>query len=459
MVVSLPLRYIPIRADWNKLTGNPVITVGSSANAVADGYDYGPDTPGTQSGGWQEALNALQDSGGGTIYAERGVHQIGVPLAVVYQPNSNGMCPSIQIIGEGNVSQSGGVNTVYTPASDNNLGTILQYTGTAAAPILAIGFAVNSSVGANGASLILQNFQVSGNGNETGGIVTVNAAVGAMYINTDNIHGSFIFRIVGQGGKNYLRSMFLQSSFSETSNFDALHITGIDKYATYTVGSTSVTVYGRPEGEGYGIRTNLNSSAASGSNINGIHIDDCNPWSFYGCHPAGGAIGLFVDDPAAFTTNNLVYVFIGTYYESLSQYSFSATGDNALCTFAFGQVAIGSADVPYNATAPTMVFYDGRTGTNMAIQSAGALKAVTFNGIATEGGGTAPVSITPPSSGSAYTNGTGQNIIVTVGGGTVSAIAINGVSTGLTSGTFPLKPGDNITVTYSESPTMYRYSA
>lgn len=64
------------------------------------------------------------------------------------------------------------------------------------------------------------------------------------------------------------------------------------------------------------------------------------------------------------------------------------------------------------------------------------------------------LAITPPASGSAYTNATPARQQVIVSGGTVSAIAINGTATGLTSGVFTLAPGDTLTPTYSVVPTM-----
>ena len=56
-------------------------------------------------------------------------------------------------------------------------------------------------------------------------------------------------------------------------------------------------------------------------------------------------------------------------------------------------------------------------------------------------------------SGSAYTNYLKTNCMVYVTGGTVSAIAINGLSTGLTAGVFPMKVGHTITLTYTAAPT------
>lgn len=45
-------------------------------------------------------------------------------------------------------------------------------------------------------------------------------------------------------------------------------------------------------------------------------------------------------------------------------------------------------------------------------------------------------------------------VSVTISSGTVTAIAINGVSTGQTSGTFTVPAGGSLTVTYSVTPTF-----
>ena len=58
-----------------------------------------------------------------------------------------------------------------------------------------------------------------------------------------------------------------------------------------------------------------------------------------------------------------------------------------------------------------------------------------------------------PSSGSAYTNAFGTNCTVYVTGGTVSAIAVNGTATGMTSGPVRVAAGQTITLTYSVAPT------
>ena len=77
----------------------------------------------------------------------------------------------------------------------------------------------------------------------------------------------------------------------------------------------------------------------------------------------------------------------------------------------------------------------------------------------TSGGGTAPTAVTVPASGTAYTPSTTINTILYVSGGAVTGIAVNGVTTGLTSGVFPMKANDTITFTYTTVPVVYQMNA
>lgn len=63
--------------------------------------------------------------------------------------------------------------------------------------------------------------------------------------------------------------------------------------------------------------------------------------------------------------------------------------------------------------------------------------------------------ITLAASGVAAYNNNSVGVNVTVAGGTVSAIAVNGTSTGATSGTFFVPAGGTITVTYTVAPTTF----
>lgn len=62
--------------------------------------------------------------------------------------------------------------------------------------------------------------------------------------------------------------------------------------------------------------------------------------------------------------------------------------------------------------------------------------------------------LTLAASGTPRVNTNPVPVSVTVTGGTVTAISINGGSSVGTSGTFTLQPGDSIAVTYSVAPTL-----
>lgn len=70
-----------------------------------------------------------------------------------------------------------------------------------------------------------------------------------------------------------------------------------------------------------------------------------------------------------------------------------------------------------------------------------------------------PPAITVGASPFTFVNTQAYGVQVTVTGGTVSAIAVNGQSTGATSGTFYLAPNSFITVTYTAAPGMTEVNA
>lgn len=67
--------------------------------------------------------------------------------------------------------------------------------------------------------------------------------------------------------------------------------------------------------------------------------------------------------------------------------------------------------------------------------------------------------ITLAASGVAAYNNNSIGVNQTISGGTVSAIAINGTATGLTSGTFFVPAGGTVTVTYTVAPTTFTTAA
>jgi len=58
-------------------------------------------------------------------------------------------------------------------------------------------------------------------------------------------------------------------------------------------------------------------------------------------------------------------------------------------------------------------------------------------------------------SGVAMINTSGERVTVYVSAGTVTVIAVDGVTTGLTSGMFHLRRGSKIAITYSVAPTLH----
>ena len=83
----------------------------------------------------------------------------------------------------------------------------------------------------------------------------------------------------------------------------------------------------------------------------------------------------------------------------------------------------------------------------------------------TNNGGTAPTSVAVGASPFTFTNNsTSQNVLIYIGGGVVTAIAINGVTvvSGVTLTTLTplyLKYNDYVTITYTTAPTVYVMNA
>jgi hypothetical protein len=76
--------------------------------------------------------------------------------------------------------------------------------------------------------------------------------------------------------------------------------------------------------------------------------------------------------------------------------------------------------------------------------------------------GHTPVPFNPivlAASGTAAYNNNPTGVQLTIAGGTVSAIAINGTTTGLTSGTFSVPASGTVTVTYTVAPTTFTTQA
>jgi hypothetical protein len=58
-----------------------------------------------------------------------------------------------------------------------------------------------------------------------------------------------------------------------------------------------------------------------------------------------------------------------------------------------------------------------------------------------------------PASTVAQVNATGQYVVVTITGGTLTFVFVNGVQVGTTAGSYAVPPGGTISITYSVAPT------
>jgi hypothetical protein len=151
----------------------------------------------------------------------------------------------------------------------------------------------------------------------------------------------------------------------------------------------------------------------------------------------------------------------GEFYPNVDATGYLGLSSNRLNTVIsnlFSVYHAKSASFPTAQLADGVLnFGTGLVATDTAISRAAA-GVVGLPGFKTAAGGTAPTTVSL-TSGTAYTPSTTQNTIITIGGGTVTAIAINGTTTGLTSGTFYLKANDTITVTFTSAPTALQMVA
>src|SRR5579875_1168113 len=93
----------------------------------------------------------------------------------------------------------------------------------------------------------------------------------------------------------------------------------------------------------------------------------------------------------------------------------------------------------------------GKTGaTRVSLVFNTATTAAAANTITAPSNPTTP---TVPATGTAVTNTNAYPVQVSITGGTVTAVTVNGKSTGLTSGSFVVPPGGTISMTYTAAPT------
>ena len=160
-----------------------------------------------------------------------------------------------------------------------------------------------------------------------------------------------------------------------------------------------------------------------------------------------GAYSLYTLNPAAATSQYLTAIGYNAGYS----YSGAETNNTILGAGILGTAGeINTLRIGNSLTSFLVGVMAGTPATDL-LSIAGR--------ISTANGGVAPTVVTVPASGTAYTPSTSVNTLLFVSGGSVTVIAVNGVTTGLLSGSFYLKTNDTITFTYTSAPVVYQMNA
>lgn len=171
-------------------------------------------------------------------------------------------------------------------------------------------------------------------------------------------------------------------------------------------------------------------------------ISDC---KIYANSSAGNGLydGIFVNGVSGTPTTGVVmegnFIYPNLEAGATTQahaINFGAFHQN--CTAVGNNVGFAGAQATWS---PSNLAINGLGQSDYAANNPG------YNPVGVLSGPTVPASAVP------VTNPWGIPATITISGGTVSAIAINGTATGLTDGTVRLGPGQTITLTYSVAPS------
>ncbi len=440
---------------WAGLAGAPFVTVSPIGIAIGhgtlpnNGADFGPDTTGTLTTGIQEALNAIASSGGGTVKLIPGSYNIG---ATIYTPSDH-----ITVLGDpGATLTFKGSYTIHMATDSSGVmhswirwigyGTIVNLNGFAA------GIGDNSlNAPTTAHHLVISGFEVYGG--QAPFFVAI-STISSAQTGAENQYGHIL-----------LEDLYLHS-FANASSGTGLLITNsnvtcrriyIDG-STYPSGDHSILFcHGGPENASYyGICENLlfeqvhvknngssgqvlelqgNGTASANGILRDVSFFDCVFDSGASSPAVAGSGGPFIDDNNG--ASNSAYVANIRFHDCKFV--------NCVMTYQSTSTFIGS--ITYEGSGP-------QTTATYPLGASGSLQGRDNNG-----GTVYTVSITVGTSPFAYRNLDGCWELVFVTGGSVSAITLDGIATGATSGQFRLGPGDILTVTYSSAPTMTKTGA
>jgi hypothetical protein len=407
-------------AVWSGVQGKPFVTVSAIGQAqtgvINAGADFGPDTSGTTMNGLDSAIA----SGAGIIYVlNNGTH--------TWSPTGNvGGVQNGQI-----VVFEGGVTVNWTTAvgliiGANAAGTTQYYHNVWIGNGAHI---INKSSGQPGINIwgimsYMDGFELDGNGAEYISLSMGYNTLTVYNCTASNIH---TYNFTGPSGAiplttNNAANCAMYDCFADGSTVSSANDYSL-LYVLALNGNTANCRYVRCRTKGNGasgqcleVHGNTNGSTYSSQFIT---FEDCT-FNSGATSPVGaGSGGAYLDDnnngsSAAFINNitfsNCSWVNCNVSYQSVNNH--------------FGYVR-------YEGGMP-----QGFSGSLLG-RTPGQTTAITV--------GASPFT---------YTNDDGFLEDVVVSGGTVSAISIDGVTTGQTAGVFSLGAGHSLAVTYSAAPTM-----
>lgn len=427
---------------WFTIAGAPEVTVSPTGissgfcNLANNGANFGPDTTGTVTGGIQEALNAIAATGGGTVNVLGGNFSIG---ATIYTPGDHitvKFSPGTTLIFKGSyqihmATDSSG--SMHSWVRWIGHGTIVNLNDYAA------------SIGENALSapttahhLIISGFEVYGGqapyfvavANSTLAQTGAEQQYGQILIEKLYLH-SFANASTGTGllitnSNVTCRNVYIDGSTYPDQDHSVLFCHGgPENSSTYGTCENLVfeQVHVKNNGQsGQVLELQGNGTTSANGILRNLTFTACVFDSGASSPVPGGSGGPYIDDNNGASNSAFVY------------------------NVRFRDCKFINCEMEYQSTGTQIgsVTYEGAGPQSFT----GALQGRDGNGTSYT------VAITVGSSPFGYRNLDGCWEIVTVTGGAVSSITLNGISTGSTSGQFRLGPGDVLTVTYTTLPTM-----
>ena len=230
-------------ASKDRTPGVPGITVSSKGIADGlsteynDGYDFGPDSynpsvtsgvPLTQTSGIQETWNYAISNKIGKIKVKSGNYYIYSPLYLIMDKEI--------------ITIEGDLNYGYDLSSTTNFPVFVNKT-TGSKPYIQIGSTSGSTAGI---PFGLSKIGFLGNNTASDGIVTVNTQNFWYNVNTANFSSKYGVQIIGAGNLHIYRDCWINGDNSVSGN-SVFRVDGADTVSSYTIGTTKITVEGRPE--------------------------------------------------------------------------------------------------------------------------------------------------------------------------------------------------------------------